>query len=99
MTRQWLLRFMRITQLALTVAGVLLLFIGPAVLGVVAVAVGVSAFVVSRTGWYQDIYFERPAVRAQMQHAPRVRAHPLRATRSRVDPRGAKARVPRSASR
>jgi hypothetical protein len=66
MTRQWLLQFMRITQLALTVAGVLLLLVGSTLLGVVAVAVGVSAFVVSGTGWYQEIYFERPAARARV---------------------------------
>ena len=81
MTRHWLLRFMHITQLVLAAAGVLLLLAGSTVLGLVAIAVGVSAFVVSGTRWYHAIYFERPATRARLQHAPRARAHPLRAQR------------------
>jgi hypothetical protein len=60
MTRLRLLRFMRITQVVLAAAGVLLLVLGSAVLGAVAVAVGVGAFAVSGTDWYQAIYFERP---------------------------------------
>jgi hypothetical protein len=57
---------MRIAQVALAASGMLLLLLGSTVLGAVAVAVGVGAFVVSGTRWYREIYFQPPAVRARV---------------------------------
>jgi hypothetical protein len=80
MTRLRLLRLMRITQLVLVAAGVLVLVLGAPILGLVAVAVGVGAFVVSGTDWYRAIYFERPVPRAPVcthatREARRMRVH------------------------
>ncbi len=80
MTRLRLLRLMRITQVVLAAAGVLSLLLGSPVLGLVAVAVGVGAFVVSGTDRYQAIYFEQPDERAPVcSHATgasrRTRVH------------------------
>ena len=73
MTRLRLLRLMRITQIVLAAAGVLLLVLGSPVLGVVAVAVGVGAFLVSRTDAYEAIYFEQPDEPAPVcSHATRA---------------------------
>ena len=60
MTRLRLLRIMRITQVALAAAGVLMVVVGSPVLGVVAIVVGLGAYLLSRTDAYEAIYFERP---------------------------------------
>ena len=60
MTRLRLLRIMRITQVVLAAAGVLLVVLGSPVLGALAVLVGVGAYLVSRTDAYEAIYFELP---------------------------------------
>jgi hypothetical protein len=64
---------MRITQIVLAAAGVLLFVLGSPVLGVVAVAVGVGAFLVSRTDAYEAIYFEQPDEPAPVCSMPLVR--------------------------
>jgi hypothetical protein len=65
MTRRRLFRLMRTVQVVVAVAGVPLLVDGAPALGVVAIVVGVGAFCVSGTAWYQEIFFARPACRRQ----------------------------------